>query len=162
MECLLKRDPPQARGEGDVDSGCGEHGFTGYALNGKSLRHLFPALRRGRSNLDEDNTIDVTLGNWEVVTPKQSFKPKTLTLHARTDIDTTRVSFHAGDLGIILTGNDCIHHITDKLTKVSNDITLQLERDSTVNLEILRPLLPICTLRYGQDRTIPIYNYLQT
>ena len=30
--CLLKRDPPQARGEGDVDSGCGEHGFTGMHL----------------------------------------------------------------------------------------------------------------------------------
>ena len=122
----------------------------------------FQLFAEAESNLDEDNTIDVTLGNWEVVTPKQSFKPKTLTLHARTDIDTTRVSFHAGDLGIILTGNDCIHHITDKLTKVSNDITLQLERDSTVNLEILRPLLPDMYLevRAGQDN--PIYNYLQT
>ena len=72
------------------------------------------------------------------------------------------MSFHAGDLGIILTGTDCIHHITDKLTKVSNDITLQLERDSTVNLEILRPLLPDMYLevRAGQDN--PIYNYLQT
>ena len=122
----------------------------------------FQLFAEAESNLDEDNTIDVTLGNWEIVTSKQNFKPKTLTLHARTDIDTTRVSFHAGDLGIILTGNDCIHHITDKLTKVSNDITLQLERDSTVNLEILRPLLPDMYLevRAGQDN--PIYNYLQT
>ena len=128
--------------------------LQGMHLMANPFATSFQLFAEAESNLDEDNTIDVTLGNWEVVTPKQSFKPKTLTLHARTDIDTTRVSFHAGDLGIILTGNDCIHHITDKLTKVSNDITLQLERDSTVNLEILRPLLPICTLRYGQDRTI--------
>ena len=37
-----------------------------------------------------------------------------------------------------------------------------MERDSTVNLEILRPLLPDMYLevRAGQDN--PIYNYLQT
>lgn len=134
----------------------------GMHLMANPFATSFQLFAEAESNLDEDNTIDVTLGNWEVVTPKQSFKPKTLTLHARTDIDTTRVSFHAGDLGIILTGNDCIHHITEKLTKVSNDITLQLERDSTVNLEILRPLLPDMYLevRAGQDN--PIYNYLQT
>lgn len=121
----------------------------------------FQLFAEAESNLDEDNALDVTLGNWEIVTPKKSFKPKTLTLRARTDIDTTRISFHAGDLGIILTGNDCIHHITDKLAKVSNDITLQLERDSTVDLEMLRPLLPDMCLevRAGQDN--PIYNYLQ-
>ena len=136
--------------------------LQGMHLMANPFATSFQLFAEAESNLDEDNTIDVTLGNWEVVTPKQSFKPKTLTLHARTDIDTTRVSFHAGDLGIILTGNDCIHHITDKLTKVSNDITLQLERDSTVNLEILRPLLPDMYLevRAGQDN--PIYNYLQT
>ena len=136
--------------------------LQGMHLMANPFATSFQLFAEVESNLDEDNTIDVTLGNWEVVTPKQSFKPKTLTLHARTDIDTTRVSFHAGDLGIILTGNDCIHHITDKLTKVSNDITLQLERDSTVNLEILRPLLPDMYLevRAGQDN--PIYNYLQT
>lgn len=136
--------------------------LQGMHLMANPFATSFQLFAEAESNLDEDNTIDVTLGNWEVVTPKQSFKPKTLTLHARTDIDTTRVSFHAGDLGIILTGTDCIHHITDKLTKVSNDITLQLERDSTVNLEILRPLLPDMYLevRAGQDN--PIYNYLQT
>lgn len=163
MDVSLNADPPQARGEGDVDSRMVENmDLQGRHLMANPFATSFQLFAEVESNLDEDNTIDVTLGNWEVVTPKQSFKPKTLTLHARTDIDTTRVSFHAGDLGIILTGNDCIHHITDKLTKVSNDITLQLERDSTVNLEILRPLLPDMYLevRAGQDN--PIYNYLQT
>ncbi|WP_165156488.1 translocation/assembly module TamB domain-containing protein [Parabacteroides sp. ZJ-118] len=122
----------------------------------------FQLFAEAESDLEENHRIDLTLGNWEVVTSKQRFKPKTLTLHARTDADTTRVSFHAGDLGIILTGNDCIHHIADQLTKVSDDIALQLERDSSVNLEILRQLLPDMYLevRAGQDN--PIYNYLQT
>lgn len=134
----------------------------GMHLMTNPLSTSFQLFAEAESDLEEDNTLDVTLGNWEIVTPKKSFKPKTLTLHARTDTDTTRVSFHAGDLGIILTGNDCIHHITERLTKVSDDITMQMERDSTVNLNILRPLLPDMYLevRAGQDN--PIYNYLQT
>ena len=128
--------------------------LQGMRLMANPFATSFQLFAEAESNLDEDNTIDVTLGNWEVVTPKQSFKPKTLTLHARTDIDTTRVSFHAGDLGIILTGTDCIHHITDKLTKVSNDITLNWNGTRQSIWRSFARSSPICTSRYGQDRTI--------
>ena len=127
----------------------------------KPFATSFQLFAEAESDLDENNKLDVTLGNWEILAANGTFRPKTLTLHARSDVDTTRVSFHAGDLGILLTGNDCIHGLTDKLLKVSSDISRQFEQDSTVNLNILRPLLPDVSLevRAGQDN--PIYNYLQ-
>lgn len=134
----------------------------GLHLIGNPLSTSFQLFAEAESNLDENNKLDVTLGNWAITTPKQTAHPKTLTLMARSDADTTRVSFHAGDLGIILTGNDCIHDITHKLSLVSKDINHQLEKDSTVHLNSLRPFLPDMYLevRAGQDN--PIYNYLQT
>lgn len=140
-----------------------EH-FDPYAMHliANPVATSFQLFAEAESNLDEENKLDVTLGNWEITTPKQVARPKTLTLLARSDTDTTRISFHAGDLGITLTGNDCIHDITHKLSLVSKDINDQLEKDSTVQLNSLRPFLPEMYLevRAGQDN--PIYNYLQT
>lgn len=125
------------------------------------LSTSFQLFAEAESDLNEDNSLDISLGNWEITTLKNSFHPKMLTLHAKTNIDTTMVSFHAGDLGIVLTGKDCIHHISDKLTALSKEVTLQLQRDSSVNLEVIRPMLPDMDLdiTVGQDN--PIYNYLQ-
>lgn len=133
----------------------------GLHLVPNPLSTSFQLFAEAESDLNEDNSLDVSLGNWELTTEEQSFRPKMLTLHSKTNIDTTMVSFHAGDFGIVLTGKDCIHHISDKLTKLSKEITVQMERDSTVNLEALRPILPDIDLevRVGQDN--PIYNYMQ-
>ena len=120
----------------------------------------FQLFAEAESDLDERNLLDVTLGNWEVVTPRKTFHPKTLTLHTRTDSDTTRVSFHAGDLGIVLTGNACVHEMTDKLQKVSDELNRQVLRDSTVNLQLLRPLLPELLLEVHAGQDNPINNYL--
>lgn len=127
----------------------------------KPFATSFQLFAEAESDLDENNKLDVTLGNWDIVVANGTFRPKMLTLHARSDADTTRVSFHAGDLGIMLTGNDCIHDLADKLVKVSDEAGRQFERDSAVNLNRLRPLLPDMHLevRAGQDN--PIYNYLQ-
>ena len=116
----------------------------------------FQLFAEAESDLEERNLLDVTLGNWEVVTPRKTFHPKTLTLHTRTDSDTTRVSFHAGDLGIVLTGNACVHEMTDKLQKVSDELNRQVLRDSTVNLQLLRPLLPelLLEVHAGEDNRI--------
>lgn len=121
----------------------------------------FQLFAEAESDLEKKNKVDVSLGNWEIKTAKETFNPKMLTLHALSDTDTTRVSFHAGDLGIVLTGNDCMQGLASQLTKVSEDAARQFERDSTVNLNLLRPLLPDMHLemRAGQDN--PVYNYLQ-
>lgn len=120
----------------------------------------FQLFAEAESDLDDRNLLDVTLGNWEVVTPRKTFHPKTLTLHTRTDSDTTRISFHAGDLGIVLTGNECVHEMTDKLQQVSDELTRQVLRDSTVNLQLLRPLLPEMLLEVNAGQDNPINNYL--
>ena len=114
----------------------------GLHLIQKPLATSFQLFVEGKSDLDENNNLDVSLGNWELINPDGKYRPKMLTLKARSDKDTTQVSFHAGDLGIILTGDACIHTIKDKLIKVSDDLSIQLKRDSSINLALLRPLLP--------------------
>lgn len=134
----------------------------GLHLVEKPVSSSFQLFAEAESNLKENNRLDVTLGNWTLATPKDTVHPKTLTLLARSDQDTTRISFHAGDLGITLTGNAGLNAMTDKLTLVSKDMKLQLERDSAINLDRLRPLLPDMHLEVNAGRDNPIYNYLQT
>ena len=104
--------------------------------------------------------MDVTLGNWELINPTGKFHPKTLTLHAHSDKDTTRVSFHAGDFGIVLTGNADIETMTDKFTKINEGLTQQLERDSMIDIPSFRPLLPDMDLKITAGKDNPIYNIL--
>lgn len=113
------------------------------------------------TDLKKNHLIDLTLGNWDLIFGQQRIRPKTLTLHAKGAEDTTYVSFHAGDFGIYLKGNADIQTLADKLTSVSNDAVTQLEEDSTVNLQQLRPLLPEIDLQISAQRDNPIYNYLQ-
>lgn len=133
----------------------------GLHLIQKPLATSFQLFVEGKSDLDENNNLDVSLGNWELINPDGKYRPKMLTLKARSDKDTTQVSFHAGDLGIILTGDACIHTIKDKLIKVSDDLSIQLKRDSSINLALLRPLLPEMHLEIKAGQDNPIYNYLQ-
>lgn len=121
----------------------------------------FQLFAEAESNLKEDNRLDVTIGNSTLATPKDTVHPKTLTLLARSDKDTTRVSFHAGDLGVTLTGNAGLNAMKDKLTLVSKDVALQLERDSAVSLSHVRPLLPDMHLEVNAGRDNPVYSYLQ-
>lgn len=134
----------------------------GLHLVDKPVSSAFQLFAEVQSDLKQDNKLDITLGNWTLATPKDTVHPKTLTLLARSDKDTTRISFHAGDLGIALTGNSGLNDMTDKLTLVSKDLKLQIERDSTINLSRLRPLLPDMHLAVNAGRDNPIYNYLQS
>lgn len=127
----------------------------------KPFSTSFQLFAEAESDTGDNNKVDISLGNWEIETAKGVFRPKMLTLQALTDPDTTRVSFHAGDLGIVLTGNACIHELTDKLTLISDDITRQFNQDSMVNLNLLRPLLPEMHLKVAAGQDNPIYNYLQ-
>jgi hypothetical protein len=121
----------------------------------------FQLFAEAESNLRENHKVDITLGNWEIATATQRFKPKTLTLHAQSAEDTTRVSFHTGDLEIVLTGNAGLETMTGRLAAISDTINKQLKEDSTVNIAALRPSLPDMSLRIHAERDNPAYNILQ-
>ncbi|MEG2067314.1 MAG: hypothetical protein RRZ65_06685, partial [Tannerellaceae bacterium] len=125
------------------------------------LSTSFQLFAEGESNLKRNHRIDLTLGNWEMVTPKETVHPKTLTLHAHSNQDTTAVSFHAGDLGIMLTGTADLDAMTQKLHTISHELSLQMERDTMIDFARLRPVLPDMHLEVRAGRDNPIYNYLQ-
>lgn len=134
----------------------------GFHLMQQPFATSFQLFAEGKSNLKEDNLLDVTLGDWQIVTARQTFRPKLLTLHAQSDQDTTRVSLHAGDLGISLTGGAGLNRMIDNLTQMSKDADRQLKQDSTLDLNALRPLYPDMHLEITAGRDNPIYNYLQS
>lgn len=121
----------------------------------------FQIFAEAESNLKKNHKVDITLGNWEIVTSTQRFNPKTLTLHAQSNEDTTQVSFHVGDLGIVLTGNADLETMTDKFIKISDEVNTQLKEDSTVNIAALRPSLPDTDLQINAERDNPIYRIMQ-
>lgn len=133
----------------------------GFHLTENPFSTSFQLFTEIRSDFDKEHVLDVTLGNWEMKTSTKSFKPKTLTLHAHSRPDTTRVSFHAGDLGIVLTGTADLQTMQDKLLRTQNNILEQLERDSTINVEVLRPDLPEMLLSIHARKDNPVYNVLQ-
>ena len=125
-----------------------------------SLATSFQLFAEAETDMGKNNQVDITLGNWELINPTGKFRPKTLTLHAHSDKDTTRVSF-AGDLGIVLTGNADIETMADKFTNINEGLTRQLERDSMINIPAFRPLLPDMDLKVTAGKDNPIYNILQ-
>lgn len=142
----------------DVDS----LDLYGLQLVDSSFATSFQLYSEVETDLKKNHLIDLTLGNWDLIFDRQRIRPKTLTLHAEGSEDTTYVSFHAGDFGIYLKGNADVQSLAEKLNIVSNDVKKQLEEDSTVNLQILRPLLPEIDLQIAAQRDNPIYNFLQT
>lgn len=133
----------------------------GMYLMNDSLATSFQLFAEAETDMGKNNLVDVTLGNWELITTTGTYKPKTLTLHAQSTKDTTRVSFHAGDLGIVLTGNSDLETMTDKFNKISEGLNKQLEKDSMINIPAFKPLLPDMHLAVSAGKDNPIYNILQ-
>lgn len=133
----------------------------GMHLMKDSLATSFQLFAEAESDMGKNNRVDVTLGNWELTSPQGKYRPKTLTLHAYSTKDTTQVSFHSGDLGITLTGNSDLETMTNKFTRISDDLNLQLKRDSMINIPSFRPLLPDLHLEIKAGKDNPIYNILQ-
>lgn len=133
----------------------------GMHLMNDSLATSFQLFAEAETDMGKNNLVDVTLGNWELITTTGTYKPKTLTLHAQSTKDTTRVSFHAGDLGIVLTGNSDLETMTGKFNKISEGLNKQLEKDSMINIPAFKPLLPDMHLAVSAGKDNPIYNILQ-
>jgi hypothetical protein len=114
------------------------------------------------SDLNKNHRADLTLGNWELTMSGLPVKPKTLTLHARTDADTTLTSLHVGDFGVVLSGNAGVETLAAKFAGIAGDINRQLKEDSTVNLNSLGPLLPEMSLNVHAAKDNPIYHLLRS
>lgn len=133
----------------------------GFHLTENPFSTSFQLFTEVRSDFKKEHLLDITLGNWEMKTSTRSYKPKTLTLHARSNPDTTRVSFHTGDLGIVLTGTADLTTIQNKLLQAQHNIMKQMKEDSTINVEALRPDLPEMLLTVQARKDNPVYNILQ-
>lgn len=157
LNATLKEKDISAMLIADVDN----FDLYGMHLMTDSLATSFQLFAEAKSDMGKNNLVDVTLGNWELITTTGKYKPKTLTLHAQSTKDTTQVSFHAGDLGIILTGNSDLETMTDKFSKISEGLNKQLEKDTMINIPAFKPLLPDMHLAINAGKDNPIYNMLQ-
>ena len=63
----------------------------GMHLMTDSLATSFQLFSEAKTDMGKNNLIDVTLGNWELITNTGKFRPKTLTLHAQSTVDTTGI-----------------------------------------------------------------------
>ena len=113
------------------------------------------------SDLDKSHSLDITLGNWSLIFENQTVLPKMLTLAFRSDADTTRATFRAGDLSIMLSGNADAETLADKLTYLSNEVLQQMKNDTVVDIYALRPYFPDMSVQIKAERDNPIYNLLQ-
>ncbi len=120
----------------------------------------FNLYAEGESDLKKDHTIDLTIGNWEIATPARTYRPKIVVLHANTDADTTRVSLHNGDLGIVMTGNADVNSMIGQFSAISREISTELRQDTMVYITRLEPLLPDLHIEATAGTDNIMYSYL--
>jgi hypothetical protein len=113
------------------------------------------------SDLDKEHSLDITLGNWSLIFEEQTIQPKMLTLGFHSGEDTVRASFRAGDLDVKLTGNSDLNTLIRRFSSLSEELQTQLELDSTLNIQALRPEFPDLSIRIDVGRDNPVYNFMQ-
>ena len=135
--------------------------FYRLNLTESPLSSSFQLFSEFDTDLEKTHALDVTLGNWRLVFDNQTVEPKMMTLAIRSDIDTTRASFYAGDLHVMLTGNADLESLTEQFTQLAKKAEEQFLRDTVFYMEELRPYFPDMTLHVIAERDNPIYNFLQ-
>ena len=133
----------------------------GLKITSDPLSGSFQLFSEVETDLKRCHRLDLTLGNWAITTGQQTYRPKMLTLHAVSDADTTRLSFHAGDMGLIATGNADAPTLLQRLGNISDAFRGLMARDSAAHIERLTPLLPALDLQLEAAQDNPLYNYLQ-
>jgi hypothetical protein len=112
------------------------------------------------TDFGRNHLADLTLGNWELKLPDRSVRPKMLTLHLRTGRDTTRLSLHVDDLGVILTGNADAETVIARIGGIAEGVRRQIA-DSDFHIAALRPLLPDMRLTVHAEKDNPVYSILR-
>ena len=141
----------------DVDS----IDFFGLKLTESPLSTSFQLFSAFETDLDRTHTLDVTLGNWNLVLENQMIAPKMITFAFRSDIDTTYATFYAGDLHVMLAGHSGMDSLVNQLTLLANEAEGQFKLDSTFNIEALRPYFPKLSMQMSAGQDNPVSNYLQ-
>ena len=134
----------------------------GLKLTEIPMSSSFQIFSEVESDLDKIHSLDVTLGNWSLTFEKQTIEPKMLTLAFRSDTNMTKTTFRAGDLNMVFTGSADFNTLTGNLSQLSGEVVKQFKRDSTFDIQELRPFFPDMSLQLSAERDNPIYNYLQT
>ena len=135
--------------------------LMGLKLTKDPLSGSFQLFSEVETDLKRRHRLDLTLGNWAITTDQQTYRPKMLTLHAVSDDDTTRLSFHAGDMALVATGNADAPTLLQRLGNVSDVFRRLMEHDSAAHIERLTPLLPTLNIQLEAAQDNPLYNYLQ-
>ena len=133
----------------------------GLKVTETPFTNTFQVFSEFETDLKKQHRLDVTLGNWDMFLSDLTVSPKTLILHAKANEDTTSISLHAGDLGVMFTGNADVETLTDKLVVIADSVSQHMKRDSLIDFQQLRPLYPQMNLRVEAQRDNPVYNYLQ-
>lgn len=153
LDGIIKKDSIQAMLVIDADS----IDLYGLQVTQKPFSTTFQIFSELETNLDKQYQVDVTLGNWELIMPNRRFTPKTLTLFAKTDEDTTRVSFHTGDFSVVANASTDPLTLAEQVGVFSDSIIYQLKVDSMIDLKRLRPFLPEMSLAIKGDKDNPLY-----
>jgi hypothetical protein len=135
--------------------------FCALQLTETPLVTSFQVFSEIETDLRKSHSLDVTLGNWDIIMEKQTIQSKMLTLTVRSAEDTVRASCHAGDLNVMLTGNAGLDALAGKITYLSAEAGKQLQRDSAVDFRELRPCFPDMSVRIDAGRDNPLYNFMQ-
>ncbi|PNE26513.1 hypothetical protein BHU11_06580 [Tannerella sp. oral taxon 808] len=157
VDGVVRRDRMAGMMIADVDT----LDLHGLKITSDPLSGSFQLFSEVETDLKRRHRLDLTLGNWAITTGQQTYRPKMLTLHAVSDADTTRLSFHAGDMGLIATGNADAPTLLQRLGNISDAFRGLMARDSAAHIERLTPLLPALDLQLEAAQDNPLYNYLQ-
>lgn len=135
--------------------------FMGLHLSEKPFNTAFRLTLDAESDLEEKHKADLSLKDWSVMMDKQTVHPNTLDLHVHTDVDTVHLSFQAGDLSLRLDGDAGIGKLSQVLSQLNEEVHTQLEKDSTIRLTALRPLLPTMHFNMEAAKDNPLYAIAQ-
>ncbi|MDO4756700.1 MAG: translocation/assembly module TamB domain-containing protein, partial [Parabacteroides sp.] len=133
----------------------------GMHLMNDSLSTTFQLMAKAETDMKKNHLLDVNMSQWKLFAPNKTYHPKSLTLKADSDKDTTFISFQTGDLALSLIGKSDIETIMGQFSQVSDHLTQQFNQDSTINLAALRPYLPFINMKMSAQKENPIYNILQ-
>lgn len=135
--------------------------LKGLHLLEQPISTSFQVFAEASTDLDKRYDADITIGNWEIASPKKTSRPKSLIFRAHSDADTTALAFHAGDLNLTLSGDRDLLSLSGQLAKVSEEADRQMAKDSVFHLNELRPLLPNLRLAVEAKKENPVFNLAQ-